>query len=240
MDAAEAACLYVAFLAVVPFLVVSLDPALREKFVRRLAVASLLLVLLTPCALGIPYAHAAAGTVIAAAISMDLMSVARCLSGGVLLAAWLLWVALPVWWCWRHDRPDDITFAMATVLLSDAYQFIGGAVLGLGRWTPKPFAASPRKSLGGYAFALVFATATAAVLFPAYGGASCGAVIVVGFAGDVAASLLKRAAGVKDFGGTLGAHGGALDRFDGANAAVALYCTAAALSRAVSPSGLPL
>ena len=41
-------------------------------------------------------------------------------------------------------------------------------------------------------------------------------VVSLGIAGDLAASYLKRCAGVKDYGNFLGPHGGFMDRFDGA------------------------
>ncbi len=43
---------------------------------------------------------------------------------------------------------------------------------------------------------------------------SCPAAGLVGPAGDLAESAVKRAAGVKDAGTILGPHGGILDRFD--------------------------
>lgn len=67
-------------------------------------------------------------------------------------------------------------------------QYLGGAVLGLGEWTPRPFPTlSPKKSVGGYLFALVFAGATCWFLFRPRHPVEVVAILLIGFVGDVAA-----------------------------------------------------
>ena len=78
------------------------------------------------------------------------------------------------------------------VLCSDLLQYLGGRVLGLGRVTTKPFPRlSPNKSLGGYCFSTAVSILANTYLYGHTKGASaffCG----LGFAGDLAASLIKR------------------------------------------------
>ena len=107
---------------------------------------------------------------------------------------------------------QDIFFVVQN---SDLFQYFGGAVLGLGRVTPKPFPdTSPKKSAGGYVFALVISVAFNGYLFGHTPAAST-LLSLLGFLGDLTASHFKREAGAKDFSKRLGSHGGLLDRFDG-------------------------
>ena len=109
------------------------------------------------------------------------------------------------------------------MLISDAAQFVGGRVLRLGAVTPRPFRAlSPNKSLGGYAFG--FAAACALNVAAAHGWPRAQALLVcvLGALGDLGASAIKRRCGVKDFGSSLGSHGGMVDRFDGCYCCISL------------------
>jgi phosphatidate cytidylyltransferase len=81
---------------------------------------------------------------------------------------------------------------------------------------------SPNKTVEGAVGGLVGAALTGALAVRLFGldlpvgvGLSLGAVIgVVGQLGDLAESLLKRQAGVKDSGNLIPGHGGMLDRID--------------------------
>jgi phosphatidate cytidylyltransferase len=98
---------------------------------------------------------------------------------------------------------------------------IGAYLVGVkwGRHKLAP-AISPGKSVEGFAGGLVVAVAVAVVVavrleWPAARVGLIGLVVaLVGVAGDLYKSTIKRAAGVKDSGAILPGHGGVLDRFD--------------------------
>ncbi|MDE0475069.1 MAG: phosphatidate cytidylyltransferase [Gammaproteobacteria bacterium] len=109
-------------------------------------------------------------------------------------------------------------------------------------------AVSPGKTLEGTiagilaagAAGLFFATAAAEpfVLLGVEPGWLIGIALLIGaggLAGDLAVSLLKREAGVKDTGSMLPGHGGVLDRLDAVLVTLPLGYAALQLAGAVSP-----
>ena len=126
---------------------------------------------------------------------------------------------------------------IAAVWASDSFAYIAGRVFGKHKLFPR---VSPNKTwegaMGGVAGALALgAVAKLTVLADVF---AWGDVLVIGLCcgaasqlGDLAESLLKRSAGVKDSGHTLPGHGGMLDRVDAAIVAVALVAAYAQFVR---------
>lgn len=129
---------------------------------------------------------------------------------GLLVYLYLLRV-LPDGWQW-------LLLVLAVTWAFDIFGYFTGVLLGRTRMTPN---LSPKKTVEGLAGGILAAAAVAAgagylvtggldwvfVLFGLLTGAAAQT-------GDLAASALKRFAGVKDSGRLLPGHGGVLDRFD--------------------------
>lgn len=117
---------------------------------------------------------------------------------------------------------EAVLLLLGLVAASDVAQYYGGR--GLGR-TPLASAVSPGKTVEG----ALFGVAAGGLVLAAAGPAGVGALAdvpvavrvalgaglaVLGMAGDLFESLLKRGAGVKDASSLIPGHGGVLDRID--------------------------
>jgi phosphatidate cytidylyltransferase len=118
----------------------------------------------------------------------------------------------------RPDRLAAFAFLFLVVCSTDAFAELVGK-----RWPVRRgvFPVSPNKSIGGLVGGIGGGVVMALALAVATGqwtpshAVGVGAVIAVAaVCGDLAASSLKRAHGIKDFGRALADHGGVLDRFD--------------------------
>lgn len=116
-----------------------------------------------------------------------------------------------------------VFFPLAATWLCDSFAMWGGKAIGGPKLWPSVSPGKTRSGgvaglLGGVVGAVVFllvALRPVGVSFPLWQAALMGLVLaVVAQAGDLAESLFKREAGVKDSSGLIPGHGGVLDRFD--------------------------
>jgi phosphatidate cytidylyltransferase len=129
----------------------------------------------------------------------------------------------------RARRGPAVLFAlMLTIIVSDTAQYYTGRAFGRRKLAP---AISPQKTIEGAAGGFVFGALTLAVAgiwwlpsVPAAMRALLGvAVVLLGIAGDLFESMLKRSAGLKDSSGLIPGHGGILDRIDALLFAAPIY-----------------
>ena len=114
---------------------------------------------------------------------------------------------------------EAVLLLMVTIVISDSAQYYTGRAFGRSPLAPS---ISPKKTregaIGGVVFGTLAMVIGARFVFPAtpwplvtIAGL---AVVVLGIAGDLFESLLKRSAGVKDSSALIPGHGGILDRID--------------------------
>ena len=173
--------------------------------------------------------HVLAGGGVLAALSW--LAVAR--SRGTGLATWAYGVGGPLYVGFLlghvlmlremdgsdHLGRDWVLFVLIVTFATDTGAFFTGRAVGRHPMAPS---ISPGKTwegaFGGFAWAVGIAVALGVLLelsVPLWGAAVVGvAAGILGQAGDLAESRLKRAGGVKDAGSILPGHGGILDRLD--------------------------
>lgn len=116
------------------------------------------------------------------------------------------------------EGPMRLLLLLAIVMVADTFAFAAGSALGRRRLAPR---LSPNKTVEGAAGAILGGVVGAAGMRLAGLELPWAAVVALGAAiagtailGDLAESLLKRWAGVKDSGRLFPGHGGMLDRLD--------------------------
>jgi phosphatidate cytidylyltransferase len=110
-----------------------------------------------------------------------------------------------------------LMFFVVVVQLSDVFQYVWGKLLGRHKIVPQ---VSPNKTWEGFVGGVATATLIGSALwwatpFSSVEAAGMSLVIcLMGFAGGLVMSAIKRDRGVKDFGSMIEGHGGMLDRID--------------------------
>jgi phosphatidate cytidylyltransferase len=131
-------------------------------------------------------------------------------------------------WATVSHAAATLVWCFMTVACADGFAQITGQLLGRRPLAPR---LSPAKTLegalGGLGAAMAVSVALrGTVLLGLSAAVAWGAAFAVAaLAGDLAASWLKRRAGLKDFSAALPGQGGFLDRFDSLIAAVALLAS---------------
>lgn len=117
---------------------------------------------------------------------------------------------------WESIR--SLLFALLACWIGDTAAFAAGKAIGRHKLCPE---LSPGKTIEGALAAVLVGTAFGAWYVPEFLGAQIwmgatlgGLVAVAGIVGDLAESVFKRWAGVKDSSNLFPGHGGILDRFD--------------------------
>lgn len=119
-----------------------------------------------------------------------------------------------------------IAWLILVVQMSDVLQYVCGKLFGKHKIAPK---LSPSKTVEGFVGGVALATAVGAGLFwitPfSWWQAALMALLVclLGFAGGIVLSAIKRDRGVKDWGHMIEGHGGMLDRLDSISFAAPVF-----------------
>ena len=110
-----------------------------------------------------------------------------------------------------------VIFLILVVQSSDVLQYVWGKLLGRRKIAPN---VSPSKTLEGFIGGVASATALGAAMWwitpftPLQAAGMALAITLMGFAGGLVMSAIKRDRGVKDWGHLIEGHGGMLDRLD--------------------------
>ena len=118
---------------------------------------------------------------------------------------------------YERQNAKLMIFLVLVVQMSDVLQYVWGKAIGRRRIAPS---ISPNKTWEGLIGGIVSATAIGTGLWwatpfsPAAAALMAFVLTIMGFAGGLIMSAIKRDRGVKDFGTLIGGHGGVLDRID--------------------------
>ena len=132
------------------------------------------------------------------------------------------WLALVYFATRTTPHAGWVLFTLALVWAADTGAYFAGRFLGKVPLAPR---VSPKKTWEGVIGGLIVSAAVAAVGGSWLGASGfefislCVAVAAISVVGDLAESMLKRAAGLKDSGSIFPGHGGVLDRIDSVTAA---------------------
>lgn len=126
-------------------------------------------------------------------------------------------------------EPERLLAVLGIIWLSDTGAYLAGRAWGRRKLAPSISPGKTWEGLGGAAVVVAVYYVGLSMAAPdwsgwqgAGGAVLFGSVAVMGVAGDLFESWIKRQAGVKDSGGLLPGHGGILDRLDSMTAALPL------------------
>jgi phosphatidate cytidylyltransferase len=118
---------------------------------------------------------------------------------------------------YRGQNAKLLLFLIVVVQVSDVLQYVWGKLLGRRKIAPT---VSPNKTWEGFVGGILCASGIGTALWwltpysPLQALGMSLAVTLLGFAGGLTMSAIKRDRGVKDYGDTIPGHGGILDRID--------------------------
>jgi phosphatidate cytidylyltransferase len=118
---------------------------------------------------------------------------------------------------YRQHSANLLLFLVIVVQLSDVLQYVWGKLLGKRKIAPR---ISPNKTWGGFVGGVLTASLLGMGLWwltpfsPVQALGMSLVITLLGFAGGLIMSAIKRDRGVKDFGSIIEGHGGILDRVD--------------------------
>jgi len=145
-----------------------------------------------------------------AIVQWGLMVCVYCLSYGPAL----LWLRIPGY---EGQNAKLLLFSIVVAQLSDFLQYVFGKLVGRRKIAP---VISPNKTWEGFLGGVLCATLVGTALWwstpfrPPAAAAMALTICLMGFAGGLSMSAIKRDRGVKDFGALIAGHGGILDRVD--------------------------
>lgn len=162
--------------------------------------------------------YAPDGLLIALLVGVPVIAAAAVAPGGDRLRMfnYLAWVMIATWGLvdLRGLGLVPVIWLAALVVACDVAGYFVGRIVGGPKFWPR---LSPKKTWSGTIGGWVAAGLVGAIFWPYLGLNVIWLSVLVAFAsqlGDIAASALKRAHGVKDFSALIPGHGGMFDRFD--------------------------
>jgi phosphatidate cytidylyltransferase len=118
---------------------------------------------------------------------------------------------------YREQNAKLLFFLVLVVQISDVLQYVWGKTLGRHKIAPH---VSPNKTVEGFVGGILSATAVGTALWwatpfkPLQAAGMSLVITLMGFAGGLVMSAIKRDRGVKDYGTLIEGHGGVMDRID--------------------------
>jgi phosphatidate cytidylyltransferase len=190
----------------------------RSRWLKLAVFFVIVHIVLVVSATGRPWVTALVAAILAAG-SVELSLAWRAMQPPRPSRAWILFAvvaALALGASWYLPSPI-FAFLFLVTAACDGFSQVTGQLVGRVKLAPR---VSPRKTVEGLAGGLIAAVVVALLLREELGAGLPATVVIAlltglaGLAGDLAASWVKRRAGIKDFSAALPGQGGFLDRFD--------------------------